>query len=242
MAAGDSNAAFGAGDKRAMTNELAASALAWWSEAGVDTIVAEEPRDWLKPKTTAMVPTDGEPAAESLPDTLDAFHGWLRSGPLPFPTIGRRLDPAGDPLSGLMVMTDMPASGGGWFDGEADALFDRMMARIGRARDSLYLAPLLPARAPGRLDPAALRQMAAYARHHVGLVAPRAVLLFGDLCATTLLGAAVAGTRGRWHAIETPAGPVKVLTTIRPETLVASRQLRHVVMEDLELLMKELAA
>lgn len=227
-----------------MSVEQAASALSWWQEAGVDTLVAEEPRDWLKPKAAApaaAVVADTPPAAD-LPDTLHAFQDWLRTVSLPFPTIGARLDPAGDPASGLMVITDMPAPAGTWFDGEADPLFDRMMAKIGRTRASLYLATLLPARAPNRPDPAALRQLAGYARHHIGLVAPRAVLLFGDLCAATLLGAGVANTRGRWHAIETQAGPIKTLATIRPETLVGGRQLRHVVMEDLELLMKELTA
>ena len=28
--------------------EQAASALAWWAEAGVDTLVAETPRNWLQ--------------------------------------------------------------------------------------------------------------------------------------------------------------------------------------------------
>jgi uracil-DNA glycosylase len=27
----------------------AESTLAWWAEAGVDTLVADMPRDWLKP-------------------------------------------------------------------------------------------------------------------------------------------------------------------------------------------------
>lgn len=228
-----------------MSTEQAASALSWWQEAGVDTLIAEEPRDWLKPKAPPAAPAtvaDTPATTTKLPDTLHAFQGWWRAVSLPFPTIGARLDPAGDPASGLMVITDMPAPAGTWFDGEADPLFDRMMEKIGRARDSLYLATLSPARAPSRPDPAALQQLADYARHHIGLVAPRAVLLFGDLCASALLGAGVANTRGRWHAIETRAGPIKALATIRPETLVGGRQLRHVVMEDLELLMKELAA
>ena len=33
-----------------MATNWATSALSWWEEAGVDTIVAEEPRDWLSPK------------------------------------------------------------------------------------------------------------------------------------------------------------------------------------------------
>ncbi len=227
-----------------MKAELAASALAWWHEAGVDTLVAEEPRDWLKPKAAPppSAASEAGPAAADLPDTLAAFHLWLRAVTLPFPTIGSRLDPAGDPSSGLMVMTDMPAPNGGWFEGDADPLFDRMMAKIGRARDAIYLASLSPARAAGTPSPAAFRQLVDIARHHIGLVAPRALLLFGDQCARSLLGAGVAGTRGRWHALDTPAGPIRTLATIRPEQLVTGRQLRHVVWEDLQMLMEELQA
>jgi DNA polymerase len=32
-----------------MSGDWAASALGWWHEAGVDTIVADRPRDWLAP-------------------------------------------------------------------------------------------------------------------------------------------------------------------------------------------------
>ena len=33
-----------------MASNWAASALSWWQDAGVDTIVGEAPRDWLSPK------------------------------------------------------------------------------------------------------------------------------------------------------------------------------------------------
>ncbi|MGQ0660889.1 uracil-DNA glycosylase family protein [Sphingosinicella sp.] len=226
-----------------MNAQLAASALAWWSEAGVDTLVAEEPRNWLRPKTapTATISPEAAPVPD-LPDTLDAFQLWLRTAALPFPTIGSRLDPTGDPFSGLMVMTDMPAPNGGWFEAEADPLFDRMMTAIGRGRDRLYLASLSPARSPQmRLEPVSAQRLADIARHHIGLVRPRALLLFGDMCAQALLGGSVARTRGRWHALETPGGSVRTLATIRPEQVARQPSYRKIVWEDLQLLMEELA-
>lgn len=226
-----------------MNAGLAASALLWWHDAGVDSLVAESPRDWLKPRRTATAAVEG-PATETeaLPDTLDAFQAWLAAMPLSFASAGAaRLAPAGEPAAGLMVITDMPALDGGWFEGDADPLFDRMMAAIGRGRDRLYLASLSPIRTAGvRLDPANERRLADIARHHIGLVRPRALLLFGDMCAQTLLGAGMAQMRGRWHDLETPAGPIRTLATIRPEQVAQQPKHRKIVWGDLQMLMEEL--
>jgi DNA polymerase len=223
----------------------AASALLWWQEAGVDVLVADTPRDWLKPAPTPAPPAlaAAEPApVERLPDTLDAFHAWLAAAALPFATPNAaRLMPAGDPFSGLMVMTDMPAPAGTWFEGEADPLFDRMMSAIGRSRDSLYLAPLSPMRTTQmRLDPASEHRLVEIARHHIGLVRPRALLLFGEMGTQALLGEAVAHARGRWHDLETPTGPVRTLATIRPERVVRQPNHRKHVWDDLQMLREEL--
>lgn len=220
----------------------AASALLWWQDAGVDVLVADAPRDWLKPAPQPPSAAEAPPPAETLPDTLDAFHAWLATAPLPFAAPNAvRLKPAGDPFGGLMVMTDMPAPAGTWFEGEADPLFDRMMAAIGRGRDSLYLAPFSPVRTTQmRLDPGSERRLAEIARHHIGLVRPRALLLFGEMGTQALLGDAVAHARGRWHDLETPTGPVRTLATIRPERVVRQPNHRKHVWDDLQMLREEL--
>ena len=70
---------------------------------------------------------------------------------------------------------------------------------------------------------------------HIALAAPKAVLLFGDQCAKALLGSAVAGARGRWHALESPAGPIKTLVTIRPEKLLQQPGMKKLAWEDLQM-------
>ena len=64
----------------------AASALQWWQEAGVDVLVDEAPRDWLRPKAKPTpVQASAAPAAEALPDQLELFQAHLRdSAALPF--------------------------------------------------------------------------------------------------------------------------------------------------------------
>lgn len=230
----------------------AASALGWWVEAGVDVLVGEEPRDWLKPKapaaeSTAAPPGQAEPAPEPMPDRLDRFQAWLvESSSLPYASpAAPRVGPAGDPASGLMAVVDMPAPEdlreGRLLAGEVGALFDRMLAAIERSRDSLYLASLSPLRSPsGMMDPPSVRRFGEVARHHVGLVRPKALLLIGDACARALLGGPVARTRGRWHDVETPAGPVRALATIKVQDLLARRELKKLAWADLQMLKEAL--
>jgi uracil-DNA glycosylase len=240
--------------------DWAASALKWWEEAGVDTIVGETPRDWLAPAkgnsesagagfAVSAGPSTGlrpvplpVPGRIELPDDLAGFQAWLAAGevPLAAPSAGR-VGPAGDPGSGLMVLIDMPSAAdvaaGVLLAGEAGGLFDRMMQAIGRSRETLYLASLSPVRtATGTFDAAAAREFAGIARHHVGLVRPRALLLFGEACSRALLGAPIAQARGKWHELEIRAGKISTLVTIRPEKLLSQPGLKKLAWEDLQML------
>ena len=226
-----------------MNTQWAASALAWWEEAGVDIIVGETPRDWLAAPGNPPAAPDA-PAAAALPDTLEGFQAWLATtSDLPFASSSaRRAIPAGDPASGLMVMVGMPAVDGGLLGGAGGALFDRMLAAIGRSRETIYLAPLSPFRPPtGRIDGASKARLGVIARHHIGLVGPKAVLLFGDNCGEALLGAVVARARGRWHEIRSPAGPVRALVTMKPDDIDEKPALKKLVWADLQMLRDGLA-
>lgn len=226
-----------------MTSTWALSALDWWREAGVDTIVGEAPRDWLNPKAKAAPAEPAPPRPAALPETLDAFRDWLAaSADLPFasPSVRRDL-PAGDPEAGLMVMVDMPSPEGGLLTGAAGALFDRMLVAIGRSRETIYLASLSPIRTPsGAIDARSAARLAEIARHHIGLAAPKTLLLFGDICGKALVGAPVASARGKWHEILTERGPIKTLVTIKPEKLEEVPSMKKHAWADLQLLMEAL--
>jgi uracil-DNA glycosylase len=222
----------------------AASTLGWWEEAGVDTIVGEEPRDWLAPKAKAPDAPPPAPPPDALPDTLEGLAAWLaETDQLPYAAPGaRRAAPAGDPASGLMILTDMPSPDGGLISGEAGALLDKMLAAIGRSRATIYLAALSPVRTPaGTIGEAEAARLAEIARHHIGLVAPKALLLFGDACGKALVGATVAGARARWHEVSTGAGQIRTLVTLRPEKLLTQPKLKSLAWDDLQMLMEELA-
>jgi DNA polymerase len=234
----------------------AASALQWWIDAGCDVIAGEEPRDWLTPAAAAAAPIETKsfaPAAvaavpdEALPGQLDLFQAWLRdSDRLPYAAPSApRVCPAGDPASGLMVMTDMPTSEdcatGTLLAGAEGKLFDRMLAAMGRDRGSIYLAAISCLRsADGRLTGAPEQQCALLARHHIGLAAPRALLLFGDAASKALLGLPVARARGRWHEVSTHVGPVPAIVTLAPGYLLKHPAQKALAWADLQMLMERL--
>jgi len=233
-----------------LADAAALSALQWWADAGVDVMVDEVPRDWLRPKakapsTPAVVPPSE--AAELLPDQLELFQGYLRdSSKLPFASpSARRVCPAGDPAAGLMILTDMPAAedctANSLLSGETGRLFDRMLAAIGRDRNSIYLASLSCLRSPdGRFTNETATQCATLARHHIGLAAPRALLLFGDAVSKALLGIGMAQARGRWHEIASHSGPIKAIVTLPPSYLLNQRAAKAHAWADLQMLMEGL--
>jgi DNA polymerase len=250
-----------------LTPEDAASVLSWWADAGVDVLIDEEPRDWLRPQAKAppagpaqTAPADRAPAAEAappapardeapLPGQIDLFQAWLQeSASLPYAApAAPRVCPSGDPASGLMIMADMPTaedcSANSLLSGESGRLFDRMLAAIGRDRASIYLAALSCLRSPtGLFNAEGAKNCATLARHHIGLATPRAVLLLGDTCSKALLGMPMPQARGSWHDIPTQAGPARALVTFAPKDLLKYPALKAQAWADLQMLIEELKA
>jgi len=229
----------------------AASVLQWWSDAGVDCLVDEAPRDWLRPEprpAAASVEAAAAAPAEELPAQLDLFRAWLaESADLPFAAPGApRVCPSGDPHSGLMLLTDMPTeqdcAEATLLTGEAGRLFDRMLAAIGRDRSSIYLASLSCLKSPsGSFAQDSAQRCATLARHHIGLAAPKAVLLLGDNTAKALLGMPTIQARGRWHEIATHAGQISAVASFHPSYLLGQPAAKRHAWADLQMLMERLA-
>jgi uracil-DNA glycosylase len=239
----------------------AESLLQWWNDAGVDCLVDEAPRDWLRLPAAVRSggqeplhrPAGGPPPRDKLgedlvlPGQLGLFHEFLASdGGLPFAAPqAPRVCPSGDPASGLMMLTDMPTGAdcgaGTLLSGPAGALFDRMLAAIGRDRGSIYLAALscLPS-ASGSLTGESAARCAEIARHHVGLVGPKVLLLLGDACAKAMLGVSVIQGRGRWHKLATAVGEVETLVSFHPAYLLEQPAAKRHAWADLQMVMERL--
>ncbi|RYY35789.1 MAG: uracil-DNA glycosylase, partial [Sphingomonadales bacterium] len=165
-----------------------ASALEWWADAGVQTLQDDEPRDWLaRPpaasETKAAEAAVAAAAVEILPTTLEDFVAW-RMGPAA-PESGWHaplIAPGGAANAKLVIFSDMPCSEDSemLMSGATGQLFDRMLAAIGLDRESVYLGSLAVARPlTGRVPPEQQARLVQLARHHLTLLRPERLLLFG---------------------------------------------------------------
>lgn len=170
--------------------------LAWWALAGVEQPVCEEPVGWLRPPATSRTDAGPTPAAAPgrFPGELSAFHDWLATSPdLPenaWP--GPRVLPRGAQNTRLMIIVEAPepepSQPGALFGPEAARLLTRIASAVGLRLEECYLASLSIVAPPGRILAApVLAALTERMRHHIGLVAPSALLLLGDQASRALV-------------------------------------------------------
>jgi DNA polymerase len=130
---------------------------------------------------------------ESPPQDLAAFRQWWMEAPgldtaRGFP----RVAPRGERGAALMVLVPQPEEGDRerLLGGSQGRLLDAILAAMGVAQDDVYLAAALPCHTP-MADLAALATggMEAVTRHHIALVNPARLIVFGTGLAP-MLGAA----------------------------------------------------
>lgn len=226
--------------RQGLDRESAAQMLQWWLESGVDTLVDETPRQWLKKSTTPVPAPVEAPAAEKMPDDLGAFRHWLSESPgLPLDRPGaRRILPTGDERAEVMILCDAPQVEDGEqpVGGEAAVLLGKMLAAIGFTREQSYVASLACFQSPGaKLGAGDLERCAEIARHHVRAVKPKRLILLGDNPAKALLAAPIARARGHIHKIE----GVRTIATFHPRWLIQRPGDKALAWRDLLLLMEE---
>ena len=235
----------------------AASLLGWWLEAGVDTLVAEEPRAWLRPTSPVQAAAEEELAVPAPPQvatataaavdrqalaSLDEFHVWLREGsdlPL-FQEGAARALPHGPANAEIMLIADLPdrecAAEGRPIGGASWELTARMLAAIGFKTDDAYVASLACFPAPAkRLDPRIAAQCVDDMKRHIALVAPKRLLLLGEGPAKALTGQNLLQARGRVHRIE----HVPAVVTFHPRQLLQRSSDKAYAWRDLLLLMSK---
>ena len=232
------------GEDRTIDAAEAASALAWWLEAGVDIAVAEAPRNWLKARVAAP-PNVRQPSAQAVSqalETLHLFRDWLGTAmSLPLGNASaRRVLPHGAEGAPVMLIAEMPAredaAEGRPIGGEAWELMGKMLAAIGVRAEDAYSATLSCFHAPGaRLRAEDLAECAEIARKHVALARPQRLLLLGDAPARALLGKPLAAARGHVHKIE----GVRAVATFHPRFLMNRPSDKALAWRDLLLLMED---
>jgi DNA polymerase len=227
-----------------------ASALEWWRDAGVDCEIDDLPRDWLARVAAAPVaerlPAQvGETviAPPTLPTTLDEFVAWRLGSAAPeagWP--GKALGTQGDVASGLMIVVDMPDreddAAGLLLSGAAGTLFDRMLAAIGRDRQSIHLAALAVKRPPaGRVTEETGHKLEALIRHHLSLARPKRVLVLGNAASRAITGLDVTNARASLRAIKHEGGTSEVVASFHPRFLLEKPAAKADAWKDLRVLM-----
>jgi DNA polymerase len=188
-------------------NSLAAefaAALDWWRDAGVDLDYADDASRWLTPPEAKAAKSGDKPRPEFIlpkpeplpprvtiggdkalwPQTLSDFADWWLTEPtLDNGMIGNRVPPRGPAMPELMVVVAEPEveDGHTLLSGPQGSLLAAMLAAMGIAPERTYVASALPRHMPlpdwGSLATDGLGMVL---KHHVGLVAPRRLLVFGN--------------------------------------------------------------
>jgi DNA polymerase len=234
------------GDAETIGVAEARSALAWWLDAGVDTAIQEQPRDWLKPAPPRGNITPAPAVATNLiqptQDTLADLQQWLASSvELPLAaSAARRVLPHGPENAAVMLLSDAPtledAGAAQPIGGDAWLLAGRMLAAIGIRAEDAYSASLSCFHAPGsRMTEQDRAACADLARRHINLVRPRRLILFGDGPCAALLGKRLIEARGHVHKID----GVRTVATFHPRHLIKRPLDKSLAWRDLLLLMED---
>ncbi len=247
-------------DTAPLDGALAASILDWWHDAGVDLLVEDEARDWAaaEPARVAVfapaassvpaAPAVALASAAQLPDTLEAFLAWRLSDAAPETNWdGVSLTATGPADAALMVLVDCPdrddGDAGHILSGAPGRLFDRMLAAIGQSRESVHIASVCTRRPLAGRTPTDLEtRLAEITRHHVGLVAPRALLLLGNAASRAVLGTELTSARGHSHAVDHKSGKSRAVASFHPRFLIEKPMAKAESWKDLQRVMGELDA
>ncbi|WP_366657535.1 uracil-DNA glycosylase [Fodinicurvata sp. EGI_FJ10296] len=157
----------------------------------------------------------------------------------------------GNPDADLMIIGEAPGEDedrqGKPFVGKAGQLLDRMLAAIGRNRQSAYISNILPWRPPGNRTPSAaeIATCLPYIQRHIALKRPRVVVFAGGISAKALLDTSrgITKLRGRWTTIAVPGAeaPIPAMPLFHPAYLLRQPAQKRLAWRDLLMVDKALS-
>lgn len=204
------------------------STFAWWALAGVESAVTDQPVNWLTPKQPSLRAAHMHTLSgdAGFPDSLDDFHAYLaQAQTLPegsWP--GPRIMPSGPPSPRVMILAHAPdalaTKDGAPFDASGMTLLTRMVRALGHEPTDCYFATLsLVAPSGGMIDGAVLESLVARMRHHIGLVAPKSLLLVGDQANRALCPTGGLDTSGNLLFVNHSGGMVPAVAIAHPRLM-----------------------
>jgi uracil-DNA glycosylase len=233
------------------------SLTGWWEQAGVDAAVGETPVDWLavdaKPDAAVdqAVPLpaakDIQPAKPAIdwPSSIEALKAAIAGGaPLPGNGFGNSfVSPTGPAACDVMIVSDLPDQDETGAEilgsGTTGALLTRMLAAIGIPLADCYWTALATTVPPtAEVPETSFAELAAFARHQIGLVKPKALILLGSSASKALLGEELMKARQSLGNLNHDGSSMAVLTTFHPRTLIARPAMKAQAWKDLQMFAK----
>jgi uracil-DNA glycosylase len=236
------------------------SLTGWWELAGVDGAVGEMPVNWLEldakadaveiltvatPAAKEKVPVAPVKPSLEWPLDTDTLKAMIASGAaLPGNDFGTRfVAPVGPAACEVMVISDLPDQDelgtGTLGSGATGILLSRMLAAIGIKLPDCYWTTLATTIPPtGEIPDHALQYLADFARHQIGLVKPKSVILLGSSACNALLGEELMKARAELRNINHDGSTMAVLTTFHPRTLIARPAMKAQAWKDLQMFAK----
>lgn len=209
---------------------IAASALDWWAEVGVDALVADDPRDWLAPPARQAV---ASPAAAAVPVAAGpadyaGFWDWRLGAGAPESGWGAALlAPEGPRDADLLVLIDQPGAES-MIGGAEGAMLDRILTAIGRTRRDVLIAGLAMAPPPAdTLPAAALPALAAATRRLLALAPAATALIVGHTTSRALLEPDGAPVPRGLHGINCDGRELQVLAIAHPRFMMKHPQVKR---------------
>ena len=136
----------------------------------------------------------------------------------------------GDPAADIMLIGEAPGVDedrqGLPFVGASGQLLNRMLAALGRERESVYISNILFWRPPGNRSPTAAETAAClpFVRRHVELARPKVLVFLGGSAAKTMLDRTegIMRLRGKWfdYTSDGLERPIPAMPTFHPAFLL----------------------
>ena len=211
--------------------------------------VPAPPRPAPRPPPAPTPPPGGatSPPSPAQARTLEE----LRAALLAFDGCGLRVTAKslaladGNPQAGLVLVGEAPSDDddrtGRPFSGPGGAQLDAVFASVGLDRTAMLLTMLVPWRTPGKRppNPSEVTACLPFHLHHLRLLRPRRLVLFGGTVTRALgLGPEPIGRlRGTWRPVEVPGlGPVPALPLRPVESALKSAASKQELWHDLLML------
>lgn len=214
-------------------DELAASALEWWQDAGVDTLVEDDLRDWQARPARAAVAATAQPANDTAPADAPgdyaSFWDWRLGETAPERGWGGAtpIQPEGPRDADLIVLTDQP-NGDSLIGGAEGAMFDRILSSIGRSRQDTLVTGLCMARPlADTLSDDMLPDLIDRARRLMALAPARTVLIVGHTTSRALLTADGAPVPRGLHGITAHGRELQALAIAHPRFMLKHPQVKR---------------